>query len=57
MLEDVKPISFIAACRKHFGYRESEGLKEFSEEIKALTPKDREEMTEGFAQIGIAVNS
>jgi hypothetical protein len=55
MLEDVKPVSLLAACWKHFGYRPGEGLKEFSVEMEDLTPKDREDLIKDFSKVGIPI--
>lgn len=40
----MKTISFTIACKNFFGMKTGETLAEFSAEIKALTPADREEM-------------
>lgn len=37
-------LSFTAACKKYFGYREGDGLKEFGMELKALSERDRCEL-------------
>jgi len=36
--------SMTAVLRKFFGYREGEGLREFSAELKALTPEEKLEL-------------
>lgn len=51
----MKELSFIGACREFFGYKPGDTLKEFSAEIKALTAKDREELTAMFPSVGITI--
>ena len=42
------------ACRGFFGLLPGQDLKGFSEEMRQLTPKDREELAEMFEKAGIA---
>lgn len=45
--------TFMAACRDFFGSLHStQTLMEFHKEIKALTPKDRAEITDGLQRVG-----
>lgn len=37
-------VSFTAAVRKKFGLRKGDGLKQFADELKALSSDDREEL-------------
>ncbi len=51
-------MTFVAACRKFFGKDRGEvpqTLQEFAAEIKALTPKDKEELSTMFQTVGINV--
>jgi len=49
-------MAFVIACKKFFGMRPGDTLKEFAIEIKALTPKDREEMAIELArELGVPV--
>jgi len=47
--------TLIKAMRDHFGYREGKDLKDFSQEFKALTEKDKEDFAGLFAQIGVEI--
>jgi len=51
--ELVRKMTFVAACRIHFGVRPGDGLRDFVAELKALTPEDRIELTALFAEQGI----
>lgn len=53
----MEKLTFVAACRKHFGFREGTGLKEFSTELKALTEKDREDLKAEFAKIDYEITN
>lgn len=50
-----KKMTFLAACRDFFGVREGQTALDFGKEIKALTPKDREEITAGLIQNGYEI--
>jgi hypothetical protein len=59
-LTDLEPVpmtlhhvSFIQACRTFFGNLPGQGLKEFVEEIRGLTVKDREDLIAEFRKVGI----
>jgi len=45
--------SFTAACREFFGFKPGQTLAGFAEELRALTPKDKADIYEGFKAIGI----
>jgi len=49
----VRKMTFVAACRIHFGVRPGDGLRDFVAELKALTPEDRIELTALSAEQGI----
>jgi hypothetical protein len=42
-------VSFIIACKRFFGLKPGQGLTDFNQEVKALTPKDRGELSEMLA--------
>lgn len=46
------PRNFIGICAHFFGKHPGQSLKDFSEELKKLTPKDREEMMADFRKMG-----
>jgi len=46
-----KPLPFALACKKYFGNKPGQGLKEFSEEVKELSQADREEMAPALAKL------
>ena len=52
---DNKEMRFTAACRDFFGYRPGTGLREFGEELKALTAEDRAEIKAGLEQNGYKI--
>jgi len=49
--------SFVVCMKKFFGLRDRQTLKEFVEEVKQLTPKDREELTEMLEKEGYEVDA
>ena len=50
---DLKKMSFVMACSSHFGRKPGQTLQEFNRELKELTPKDREDLTTMFRDLGI----
>lgn len=46
---ELKPTSFIVACKEYFGFTPGQTLLQFKEEIAALTPKDRADLAEGLS--------
>jgi len=40
--------TFMAACREYFGLKPNQTPLQFGQEIKALTPKDREDLKPGL---------
>ena len=48
-------MSFTAACKHYFGYRQGQTLGEFMAEIKELTTEDRAYLTKLFPSIGIEI--
>ena len=47
-----RELSFPIAMKEFFGYRPGTGLKEFQEEIKALSPNDKAFFRAGLLQNG-----
>jgi hypothetical protein len=50
---DLKNMTFVMACNSFFGRKQGQSLQEFNAELKALTPKDREDMVVLFREVGI----
>lgn len=48
--------SFVSAMRNFFGTKPNQTLKEFGDELKALTPKDRDDLVVMFAGEGINID-
>ena len=44
-----------SACKRFFGFKPGETLKEFMDEIRELNEKDREDLKVEFAKVGIEV--
>ena len=51
-----KQVSFVIACKNFFGQRAGTTLKEFNEELKALSNKDRQELAVMLEAAGIKVD-
>lgn len=49
--------SFTKACKDFFGYKPGQNLGGFMEEIKALTPDDREYFKKEFVKVGYEITS
>lgn len=47
--------TFVMACNKFFGRKEGQTLQDFNQELKALTPKDRADLTEMFKTVGYEI--
>lgn len=52
MIMEHKKCTFVVACRDYFGLLHGQTLKDFSAELKALTPKDRQELCAMFPTVG-----
>lgn len=50
----VEKVSFVLACSRYFG-KGSKTLKEFNDELKALTPADRAELSALFPTVGFVI--
>jgi hypothetical protein len=37
-------IGFTVACKRFFGYKQGQDIRAFAEELKQLTPEDKEEL-------------
>ena len=48
-------MSFTAACKHYFGYKQGQTLGEFMAEVKELTPEDRAYFTKHFPSVGIEI--
>lgn len=48
-----EPMSLVARCKEYFGLLPGQTISQFSQELKALTPKDRAELVEGFNAMGL----
>lgn len=46
---------FVVACKKFFGFKDGQTLKEFSEELKQLTIEDRKELARLFPSVGYTI--
>lgn len=53
----MEKVSFVVACKKFFGILPGQSLMDFQKEIKALTPKDKEELTAMFPSVGFEINA
>lgn len=51
----MEPKSFIVQAKEFFGLKPSQTLQEFSTEIKALTEKDKAELSEMLTKAGYPV--
>ena len=49
--------SFIICLKKFMGLKPHQTLKEFVAEVKQLSPKDREELTEMLKKVGYEVDA
>lgn len=49
-------ISFMSACVRFFGQKEGQTKLQLGQEVKALTPQDRIDMTPGLAkELGVEI--
>ena len=46
------PNTFVVACKRFFGQKPGQTLKEFAGELRQLTPADRADLQKMFEQIG-----
>jgi hypothetical protein len=51
--QNLKQMSFVAACRQFFGLLPNQTLMEFANELRQLTPNDKAELIQLFRTIGI----
>lgn len=50
--------SFVVACKQYFGFLPGQSLMEFRDEIRKLTPEDREELASMLSEaLGELVDS
>ncbi len=52
---DIKKLAFMSACKDFFGLKEGQTSMSFAQEVKALTPEDRAEITKGLEQNGYEI--
>ena len=53
--QTLKEATFIGACRQFFGLKQGQTLKEFGDEIKCLSDKDRTDLTDMFTFVGFKI--
>ena len=53
----MKQLTFSMAMRDYFGLKPDQTLREFIEEMKALTPEDREEFKKLLTTVGYQIVS
>jgi hypothetical protein len=51
----MQKMSFVKACKEFFGFKPEQKLAQFAEELKALTAKDRAELSGMFPSVGIEI--
>jgi hypothetical protein len=51
----MKKLTFTKACLEFFGKLPGQSLMDFGEELKALTVKDRKELSEMFLDVDIEI--
>lgn len=49
------PRSFVVQCKEFFGMKPGQQLKEFNDELKALTPQDRIDLSTMLTDAGYPV--
>lgn len=52
-----KEMSFTAACKEFFGFKEGQSLQDFMAETKQLTAEDKAEIRLGLIQNGLNVKA
>ena len=50
-------VPFATACKEFFGFKEGQNSGGFLAELKALTPKDKEDLKALFPSVGITIQS
>lgn len=54
----METITFMAACKRFFGFKEGQTLSEFGAEIKAVSDKDRKELAPMLSEaLGVNVQA
>lgn len=56
-MEEKKEVGFITACREFFGMKSGQKLTDFRDEIAALSPEDRAELTEMLNGAGFCIKA
>ena len=52
---ETSKMSFIVACKKFFGMKIGQSLTDFANEIKAISDKEKAELTHEFQTVGIEI--
>jgi hypothetical protein len=53
----MEQMTFTKAVSEHFGKKPNQTAAEFMQEIRALTPEDREALKKEFAKIGVEITN
>ncbi len=53
----MKKMGFVSACKEFFGLKEGQTLTQFAAELKALTPKDKAELSAMFTAVGYEITT
>ena len=48
-------LTFMGACRAHFGVRDGQTNVQFGKEVQQLSPADRAEIQKGLEQLGYEI--
>lgn len=54
-MNDMPEQSFAQACMHFFGKKSDQSLSDFMKEIKALSEKDKKEISEGLVKLGYRI--
>jgi hypothetical protein len=55
MENEMQKVSFAVACKQYFGMKPNQTLGEFSQELKQLTDKDKEDFKRWFPSVGYEI--
>lgn len=53
----MKKMGFVSACKEYFGLKEGQTLTQFAQELKALTAKDKADLSAMFATVGYEISA
>lgn len=51
----MKKMGFVSFCKEYFGLKEGQTLTQFAQELKALTPKDKADLSAMAATVGYEI--